>query len=135
MFYQVWEKNSEAVIARLQEHSLAPQRLASVDWRLQINMCVLRAQRALVLYLPSDPRTLPAPPRLPIRAQDDATKLKGTSALFQFNLATHDATVRRRRPCPSAFRPPRTPFLTPNPLMGAVAGRKRRRRGAGPGRV
>ena len=40
MFFQVWDKNGEAVIGRLQEHSLAPQQLTAVDWRLQINMCV-----------------------------------------------------------------------------------------------
>ena len=38
MFAQVWEKSGEGVIAKLQEHTLAPHHLASVDWRLQINM-------------------------------------------------------------------------------------------------
>jgi hypothetical protein len=42
LFFQAWEKNGDAVVARLQEHSLAPQRLASVDWRLQINMYIIR---------------------------------------------------------------------------------------------
>jgi len=57
VFFQLWEKHGETVVAKLQEQSIAPLELASVDWRLSINM-----------------------------SQDDATRLKGMSTMFQFNL-------------------------------------------------
>ena len=37
-FFKVWEKNGEAVIARLQEASSAPSELQAIDWRLHLNV-------------------------------------------------------------------------------------------------
>jgi len=77
VFYQLWEKYGESVIAKLQQQSIAPLELASADWRLSINVyvppvAIFQGLVELMFVL--------------VRGQDDAAKQKGTYALFQFNL-------------------------------------------------